>query len=74
MKILVKVTRLTEYATIVEMTKERMEELNMELTHSDRRRRNQAEKAVNKLVDTNDWQDDDFHSCELLEEVKEDSK
>ena len=71
MKVIVKVTRLTEYATIVEMTEGRMNELNKGLTNPDRRKRFATEKEVNRLIDTKDWQDDDLHSVELIEPSQE---
>jgi len=67
MKVIVKVTRLTEYATVVEMTEERMNELNNRLQSTDQRVRRDAEKEANKLIDTKDWQDDDLHSVEPIE-------
>jgi hypothetical protein len=72
MKVIVKVTRKTEYATIVEMTEERMNDLNARLECADRAVRRVAEKEVNGLIDTRDWQDDDFDSAEPIEPVKED--
>lgn len=72
MKVIVKVERITEYATIVEMTEDRMNDLNNRLQSPNRGVRRDAEKEVNKLIDTKDWQDDDFHSAELIEPVKED--
>lgn len=72
MKVVVKVTRLTEYATIVDMSEEKMNDLNARLESRDRRVRRDAEKEANKLIDTKDWQDDDLHSCEPLEPLKED--
>ena len=67
MKVLTRVMRKTEYATIVEMSEEHFKALRTGLESTDRPVRRLAEKEVNKLIDVRDWQDDDLDSIEEFE-------
>lgn len=69
MKAVITVKRTTEYASIVEMSQEKFDSLQARLEYPGARK--EAEKELNKLIDTNDWQGDDFDSLESFEAVEE---
>lgn len=63
MKALIRVIRKTEYASVIEMSDEKFKLLSQNLM-GEKPLRKLAEKELNRLIDTNDWQDDDFDSVE----------
>ena len=66
MKALIRVTRRTEYASIVEMPQEKYDQLRAALD-GDRAEQKAAEKTLNGMIDTRDWQDDDLLDVEEFE-------
>lgn len=70
MKVLIRITRTTEYATTVEMSKEEFDAYNERLLGNIETRR-KAERELNKKIDVRDWQDDDFHRLEEFEPITE---
>ena len=66
MKILIRVTRSTEYASIVEMTQEKYDELQTAIAGGGAARRD-AEKRLNRMIDVKDWQDDSLDSVDEFE-------
>lgn len=77
MRVLIRVTRHTEYASIVEMPQEKYEEYQRRLAArgSARRVRDvlEAEQELNKLIDVKDWQDDSFEHLDEFEPFKDES-
>jgi len=71
MKVLIRVTRRTEYASIVEMPEEKFRELQDAIENGPHMSRVIAEKEANRLIDTKDWQDDSLDSVDEFEEFKE---
>jgi hypothetical protein len=74
MKALIRVKRLTEYASIVEMTRADYLSIKHDLHSANPSAMRAAEKRANNLIDTNDWQDDELQSIEEFEEHKEITK
>ncbi len=70
MKVLIHVTRRTEYASIVEMTPETFEKFDIELNACGKRAA-AAEAELNNMIDVDDWQDDSLVSLDAFEESKE---
>lgn len=68
MKVLINVKRTTEYASIVEMSQEEYDKLQADLEAGGQREK-EAEKILNRKIDTNDWQDDEFESLEEFKPV-----
>jgi hypothetical protein len=72
MKAIITVVRKTEYSSIVEMSREQFEKFKSrtdgEFGHQDAYK---AEAELNRLIDTKDWQSDDFDSLEEFEEFKD---
>ena len=66
MKALIRVTRRTEYASIVEMSQEEFHKLTAMLD-GDRTQRREAEKTLNRAIDVRDWQDDNLESIDEFE-------
>jgi hypothetical protein len=64
MKALIRVTRRTEYASIVEMPQEKYDKLRAALESEDRVVVKNAEKNLNRLIDVEDWQDDELMDIE----------
>ena len=77
MKALIRITRRTEYATIVEMPQEKYDKLKAALDDDDRVVVKDAEKTLNRLIDVKDWQDDELLNIEefepFIEEVASDA-
>jgi hypothetical protein len=77
MKALIRVTRRTEYATIVEMPQEKYDNIKAALDDDDRVVVKDAEKTLNRLIDVKDWQDDELLNIEefepFIEEVASDA-
>lgn len=71
MKALIRVKRITEYATVVDITEARFKELNEGLESHDRIIRKKAEKDANRMIDTRDWQDDELYLVEEISEWKD---
>jgi len=67
MKALIRVMRRTEYASIVDMPQEKYDRLQAALQSDDRVERKNAEKTLNGMIDTRDWQDDDLLYVEEFE-------
>lgn len=63
MKVLIRVIRETEYASIVEMDKAAYDQLQKDLEGSPKERM-LAEKDLNGRIDVKDWQDDCLRSVE----------
>ena len=72
MKAIIRVTRKTEYATILEMGQASYDQYKAALESDDRVERKKAEKTLNGMIDTNDWQDDELLEIEEFEPVKDD--
>ena len=72
MKAIIRVTRKTEYASIVEMPQEKYDALQAAFKSDYRVERKNAEKTLNGMIDTKDWQDDDLLDIEEFEPFKED--
>ena len=72
MKAIIRATRKTEYASIVEIPQEKYDRLKAALESYDRRERKNAEKTLNGMIDTKDWQDDYLLDIEEFEPFKED--
>ncbi len=68
MKVLIRVKRTTEYASIVEMPEEKFKRISKAIEHGGERGQ-VAELEANKLIDVRDWQDDELHSLEEFEAV-----
>jgi hypothetical protein len=58
MKVVISVTRRTEYSSIVEMSKSEFKRLSNDLEYGDRAARQAAEETLNRLINTEDWVDD----------------
>lgn len=71
MKALIKVIRKTEYASIVEMSQADFDRLQKSYSKGSRLEQMKAEKELNGLIDTRDWQDDELESVDEFEEFKE---
>ena len=71
MKAIIRVTRKTEYASIVEMPQKKYDQLQAALESYDRVERKNAEKTLNGMIDTKDWQDDDLLRIEEFEPFKD---
>lgn len=69
-KVLIRVSRCTKYASIVEMEKSRYKDLLKRLDHKDRDVRQLAEEEANELINVDDWQDDRLDDLETFEEEK----
>ncbi len=63
MKVLIRVKRTTEYASIVEMPEEKFKRISKAIEHGGERGQ-AAELEANKLIDVRDWQDDELASME----------
>lgn len=74
MKALIRVTRRTEYASIVKMSQQEYDTLAANLRGRDREKRREAEKELNRMIDVNDWQDDDLHSIDEFEPFVEEGE
>ena len=59
MKALIRVRRNTEYASIVEMTQADFDKFNRDLDAGGRTQ-DDAERQLNRLIDPDDWQDDEL--------------
>ncbi len=70
MKVLIRVKRVVELCSIVEMPEEKFREIDAALDSDDRATRCKAEWAANELVDARDWQDDEFDDLYAFEEYK----
>ena len=68
MKVLISVTRETEYSTIVEMDEKTYIDFSKRLNSKDYKK---AEKELNKLIDVRDWQGDSFKSLDEFKEWEE---
>jgi len=64
MKVLITVTRRTQYSSIVEMPEAEFQKLDAALESSDKVERHRAEEKVNRQIDVEDWQDDELHSVD----------
>lgn len=71
MKVIIRVVRKTEYASIVEMDNVTFDNLKRDLDGG-RVERMRAEKDLNRRIDVKDWQDDDFDSLEEFDPLKAD--
>lgn len=71
MKAISRVTRKTEYASIVEMPQEKYYQLQAALESGDRVERKNAEKTLNGMIGTKDWQDDDLLDIEEFKPFKD---
>lgn len=71
MKVIIRVVRKTEYASIVEMDKLTFDRLKLELD-GNLQSVKKAYKDLNRRIDTKDWQDDDFDSLEEFEPLMAD--
>lgn len=70
MKAVITIKRITEYSSIVEMDEATFERIDKELEGS-RTEENKAHKELNRLINTNDWQDDEFQSLEEFKRFEE---
>ena len=73
MKALIRVTRRTEYASIVDMSEDEFAKLNAMLEGT-REQRREAEKTLNRAIDVRDWQDDDLESIDEFERFVEEGE
>lgn len=71
MKAIIRVTRKTEYASIVDMPQKKYDELQAALESGNRLERKMAETKLNSMIDTRDWQDDELLDVEEFEPFKE---
>lgn len=73
MKAIIRVTRRTEYATIVEMTRKEFDAYceRLEGSYKDSKK---AGEELNRKIDVKDWQDDEFDNIDEFEEVKEETE
>lgn len=71
MKVIISVTRETQYSSIVEMTNEQFDQFQSDLDGSDHKKRSVAEKKLNRLIDVKDWQDDSLTSLDEFEKLKD---
>lgn len=67
MQAIITVKRITEYCSIVEMTQEKYDALQKAIEDGTLAEACAAEQELNKLIDTKDWQGDDFDSLESFE-------
>lgn len=70
MKALIRVTRKTEYASIVEMDREEFDRLTAALNGS-RDQKSKSEHELNRMIDIHDWEDDELIDLEEFVEVDE---
>lgn len=71
MKAIITVKRITEYSSIVEMDEDTFNRLNQELEEGGNETIRRTERELNKLVDVEDWQDDEFESLEEFKRFEE---
>jgi archaellum component FlaC len=69
-KAIITVKRLTEYSSIVEMQETTFNRIAKDL-EGGRVEVKRAEKELDRLIDTKDWQDDEFSSLEGFEKFEE---
>lgn len=72
MKALITIKRITEYSSIVEMDEAMFDKLELELDGNWADIKN-AHNELNRLIDTKDWQDDEFHELVEFGRVDENS-
>lgn len=63
MKVIIKLTRKTEYIATVEMDEATFNRLNLDLDGG-RVETNRAEKEINRLIKADDWADDSFNNLD----------
>ena len=66
MEVTITIKRITEYTTTVNMEQSVFDRLTKAVYGGGRGSR-EAEKELNNLIDTNDWQDDEFHELVSFE-------
>lgn len=71
MKVIISVTRKTEYSSIVEMSEEKYERLKKGWDGPTQKERDAADQEINKLIEANDWQDDELMDVDKFEPFKE---
>lgn len=64
---MISVTRKTKYTSIVEMPEEKFKQIKNDLESKNWPTRRAGEKEADKLVNVNDWQDDDLDSVDEFE-------
>lgn len=70
MQALITVTRRTVYTSIVEMSEDTYKRLDTAL-NGGRVETSQAQKELNRLIDTADWQDDELHTLDEFRRFEE---